>query len=76
MDRGAGPVPWDRGGAVTAEIPWATWPWNRCPARREDYARCDLRKGHTGDHLLERGIGGIWAWSTEFRVTLLDSDVS
>lgn len=49
-----------------AHLPWATWPWNRCVARRENRSRCDLRRGHEGDHVLERGVSGDWPWSTKF----------
>lgn len=44
---------------------WATWPWNRCPARTERWERCDLRKGHDGDHALERGLD-IPRWNTRW----------
>lgn len=49
------------------EFDWTTWPWNQCKARlpkadRNNYSgcygRCDLKKGHNGDHCLERGIAG------------------
>lgn len=48
----------------------ASWPWNRCTARRERHrfqnywGRCDLRRGHDGLHLLERGMDELW-WSTD-----------
>jgi hypothetical protein len=43
---------------------------NRCAARMEPsenqpyHGRCDLRAGHEGHHLLERGMDAIH-WSTE-----------
>lgn len=45
-------------------IKWV-WPWNRrCKAKLSRYenlggmywGRCDLKRGHTGPHILERGM--------------------
>ena len=49
---------------------WAKWPWQACKARKEPnssgyWGRCELRKGHDGDHALERGFD-IPRWSTEW----------
>jgi hypothetical protein len=51
-------------------LPWAHWPWQSCPARVEPnpsglYGRCELRRGHEGDHALERGFD-IPRWSTRW----------
>ena len=48
---------------------WAMWPWQQCRARREPghpdgrWGRCELRRGHAGDHALEFGMSDL-RWST------------
>ena len=56
--------------AEIATDQWATWPWQQCRARREPrsgefFGRCELRKGHAGDHALERGFDSP-RWSTNW----------
>jgi hypothetical protein len=35
---------------------WSRWPWDRCPARHRLGIRCDLRLGHAGPHVADRGM--------------------
>lgn len=47
--------------------PWALWPWARCKAATIDEygkCRCDLRRGHEGHHVAERGMYDV-VWSPE-----------
>ena len=37
-------------------IPWARWPWQRCPATTGNRESCDLRKRHDGPHVADRGM--------------------
>lgn len=55
-------------------LPWAWWPWHRCRAVKEPdstvsgggyFGRCDLVRGHFGDHALERGMETP-RWSTRW----------
>jgi hypothetical protein len=52
-------------------LPWAKWPWQRCFAYREPrdgshyHGRCELRRGHPGDHALERGFDTP-RWSSDW----------
>jgi len=54
---------------VSEDLPWAGWWQRRCRAVREPkpdapyYGRCELRRGHDGDHALERGFDTP-RWST------------
>lgn len=53
-----------------AVIEWSSWPWQTCPARTIDAhgrCRCDLRKGHDGDHRADRGMYDV-VWSPEYRM--------
>lgn len=58
---------------------WARWPWHRC---RGVYVftggsggrRCDLRRGHSADHVSERGMDKL-AWSNSGR-QMHDSEVA
>jgi hypothetical protein len=53
------------------DLPWSSWPWNRCKAYRERrwyfayYGRCDLIRYHDCDHALDRGME-ILRWSTRW----------
>lgn len=52
-----------------AKLPWSRW-WNQCRARKEPntaghWGRCELKRGHSGDHILERGMILI-GWSTDW----------
>jgi hypothetical protein len=53
------------------ELPWQEYPWQRrCKAVKEPgeffyWGRCELRRGHLGDHALERGME-VLRWSTRF----------
>lgn len=52
------------------ELPWAFWWWQTCRAVKEPnksgyWGRCELKKGHEGDHALERGAD-VPRWSTEW----------
>jgi hypothetical protein len=51
-------------------LPWYEYPWQRrCKAVKEPgegyWGRCELRRGHLGDHALERGMETC-RWSTRF----------
>jgi hypothetical protein len=57
----------------TKPIPWARWPWQRCPAvldDGQDIARCDLRRGHrpSQPHRAERGMYDL-VWTEQIRMT-------
>jgi hypothetical protein len=45
---------------VSGGLPWHDWPWQRrCRAAGGDgidWGRCELLRGHDGDHALERGM--------------------
>jgi hypothetical protein len=53
------------------ELPWQEYPWQRrCKAVKEPnwssyWGRCELRRGHWGDHALERGME-VLRWSTRW----------
>jgi len=42
------------------DLPWARLFQRRCPARgwisHNDFPRCDLRAGHVGPHVADRGM--------------------
>jgi hypothetical protein len=59
-----------KGAPAASDLPWAKWSWQCCPARVEPnpsgpYGRCELRRGHEGDHALERGFDTP-RWSTRW----------
>jgi hypothetical protein len=51
-----------------AEIEWATWFWQSCPARHADGYRCERFKRHDGPHAAERGMD-IPMWFDQMVVT-------
>lgn len=44
---------------------WAKYPWQRCAARTEYYKRCELKRGHAGDHTLNHVLD-FPQWSTKW----------
>lgn len=52
---------------VNTNLEVCTVPWRRCKAKLppkslgagSHYGRCDLKRGHEGDHWLERGMENI-----------------
>lgn len=56
---------------------WARWPWERCPAVTIDAygpCRCDLKRGHYGGHIAERGMYDV-RWSHENHVSASGPEV-
>ncbi len=61
---------------TVTDVPWATWPWTNCPASTGGtglaVAHCDLKKGHDGPHIAERGLGADICWTEHYRPSPLD----
>lgn len=55
---------------MVSALPWAKWPWEQCQAVTIDVygrCRCDLKRGHDGEHRAERGMYDL-TWSADSRM--------